>query len=192
MSVMSAPDIWSGQERLLTADDMETMPDDEFRYELDDGVLIMSPAPSSLHQLAVARLTAILTAACPAELVVLPGVGVNITRFQHRVPDVAVVTADSFETVFQERPPVLTVEVASPRTSLYDRSRKKDIYEKFAIPSYWIVTPDRDMPELTVFELRSGSYGLVAQVAGDDAFDAELPFPVSVRPSRLVTTGPLG
>jgi hypothetical protein len=32
-------------------------PDDEFRYELDDGVLIVSPAPSTLHQLAVARLT---------------------------------------------------------------------------------------------------------------------------------------
>jgi len=25
--------------------------------------------------------------ACPAGLVVLPGVGVNITKFQHRVPD---------------------------------------------------------------------------------------------------------
>jgi Uma2 family endonuclease len=192
MSVMSAPDVWSGQERLLTVDDMENMPDDEFRYELDDGMLIVSSAPSSLHQLAVARLTAILTAACPAGLIVLPGVGINITRFQHRVPDVAVVQADSFETVFQERPPVLAVEVASPRTRLYDRSRKKDVYEKFGIPSYWIVTPERDMPELTVFELRSGSYELVAQLTGEDAFEAELPFPVAVAPSRLVTTGPPG
>ncbi len=53
------------------------MPDDEFRYELDDGVLIVSPAPSTLHQLAVARLTVILSAACPAGLVVLPGVSVS-------------------------------------------------------------------------------------------------------------------
>ncbi len=192
MSVMSAPDVWSGQERLLTVDDMENMPDDEFRYELDDGVLIVSPAPSSLHQLAVTRLTLILSAACPTELVVLAGVGVNITRFQHRVPDLAVVRADSFGTTFQEHPPLLAVEVASPRTRLYDRSRKKDIYEKFGIPSYWIVTPERDLPELTVFELRSGSYELAAQIAGDDAFEAELPFTVTVAPSRLVTTGPLG
>jgi Uma2 family endonuclease len=40
---------------------------DEFRYELDDGVLIVSPAPSRLHQLAVTRLAVILTTACPAE-----------------------------------------------------------------------------------------------------------------------------
>jgi hypothetical protein len=60
---------------------------------------------------------------------VLPGLGVNLNRYQHRVPDVAVVVAESRETFFQERPPELAVEVASPRTGRYDRSRKKDVYE---------------------------------------------------------------
>ena len=82
MDAMTIPDVWSGQDRALTVEDMENMPDDEFRYELDDGVLIVSPAPSTLHQFAVARLTVILSAACPAGLVVLPGVGVNINKFQ--------------------------------------------------------------------------------------------------------------
>ena len=50
MNTMTAPDVWAGQDRALTVEDMENMPDDEFRYELDDGVLIVSPAPSSLHQ----------------------------------------------------------------------------------------------------------------------------------------------
>ncbi len=59
MGVMTAPDFWSGQDRVLTVEDMENMPDDEFRYELDDGVLIVSPAPSTLHQLAVTRLAVI-------------------------------------------------------------------------------------------------------------------------------------
>jgi Uma2 family endonuclease len=188
---MSTPDVWSDLDRMLTVEDMENMPDDEFRYELDDGVLIVSPAPSSLHQLAVARLAAILTAACPAGLVVLPGVGVNVSKFQHRVPDLAVVRADSFETVFQEAPPALAVEVASPRTRLYDRNRKKDIYESFGIASYWIVTPEREHPELTVFELRDGKYEAVAVVSGDEPFEARLPFPVTVTPSALVSTSPL-
>ena len=48
------------------------------------------------------------------------------------------------------------VEVASARTRLYDRNRKKDIYQGFGIPAYWIVEPSRDHPELTVFDLRSG------------------------------------
>jgi Uma2 family endonuclease len=186
MSVMTAPDVWSDQGRALTVEDMENMPDDEFRYELDDGVLIVSPAPSNLHQRAVTRLTMILGAACPAGFEVLVGPGVNITRFQHRVPDLAVVRSDAMVTVFQERPPALVVEVASPRTRLYDRNRKKDVYERFGISSYWIVDPDPDKPELTVFELRDGRYTQVAQVAGDEAFEAALPFPVTVTPSALV------
>jgi Uma2 family endonuclease len=189
MSVMTAPDVWADQERALTVADMENMPDDEFRYELDDGVLIVSPAPSYLHQRVVLRLSLVLDAACPPGFEVLPGVGVNINQFQHRVPDVAVVRADSMDTFFQERPPALAVEVASPRTRLYDRSRKKQVYEQFGIVSYWIVEPDRDKPELIVFELRDGRYQEVARVAGDEAFQAELPFPVTVTPSELVRAG---
>jgi len=189
MNAMTAPDVWSGQDRALTVEDMENMPDDEFRYELDDGVLIVSPAPSYLHQRVVFRLAQILDAACPPEFEVLPGVGVNINRYQHRVPDLAVVRADALDTVFQERPPVLAVEVASPRTRLYDQNRKKDVYEQFGVVSYWIVDPDPGRPELTVFELRDGKYQQVARVAGDEAFRAGRPFPVTVTPSALVRAG---
>jgi Uma2 family endonuclease len=186
MSVMTAPDVWSDQGRALTVEDMENMPDDEFRYELDDGVLIVSPAPSTLHQRVVFRLAQVLDAACPPGYEVVPGVGVNLSRHQHRVPDVAVVRADSMDTVFQVRPPALAVEVASPRTRLYDRNRKKDVYGKFGIVSYWIVDLDADKPELTVFELRDGRYQEVARVAGDESFAAALPFGVTVTPSALV------
>jgi Uma2 family endonuclease len=186
MSLMPAPDVWSDQGRAITVEDMENMPDDEFRYELDDGVLIVSPAPSNLHQRAVTRLTMILGAACPAGFEVLVGPGVNITRFQHRVPDLAVVRADSMGTVFQERPPALVVEVASPRTRLYDRNRKKDVYERFGIPSYLIVDPDPDKSELMVFELRDGRYQQVAQVAGDEPFEAAIPFRVTLTAAALV------
>lgn len=186
MVVMTAPEIWADQGRALTVEDMEHMPDDEYRYELDDGVLIVSPAPSNLHQLAVSRLVVFLSAVCPPGLLVLAGPGVNIGRFQHRVPDVAVVRADSMDTVFQEQPPLLAVEVASPRTRLYDRNRKKDVYQQFGIPSYWIIDPDKTKPELTVFELRDGKYQEVARVTGDEAYQAALPFDLRVTPSALV------
>lgn len=186
MDVMTDPYLWSGQDPMLTVEDMEKMPDDEFRYELDDGVLIVSPPPSRLHQLAVTRLAVVLSAACPTGLVVLAGVGVNISKFQHRVADVAVVRADSFESVFQETPPELVVEVASPRTRLYERNRKMDVYQGFGIPVYWIVEADRDRPELTVFELRLGAYEQTAHVIGDEEYSAMVPFPVTIVPSKLV------
>jgi Uma2 family endonuclease len=189
MNAMTAPDVWSGQDRALTVEDMENMPDDEFRYELDDGVLIVSPAPSNLHQRAVTRLVTLLVTACPPEFEVLVGPGVNISRFQHRVPDVAVVRADSMDTLFQERPPVLAVEVASPRTRLYDRNRKKDVYEQFGVVSYWIVDPEPGKPELIVFELRDGRYQQIARVTGDEEFRAAAPFPVTVTPSALARAG---
>jgi Uma2 family endonuclease len=186
MNVMTASDIWADQTRELTVEDMENMPDDEFRYELDDGMLIMFPTPSVLHQHVVSRLALILHAVCPPGFEAILGVGVNINRFQHRVPDVAVVRADSMDTVFQERPPMLVIEVFSPRTRLYDRNRKKDVYEQFGIPAYWTVEPDRDKPELTAFQLRDARYEEVARVAGDEPFHAQLPFPVTVTPAELV------
>ena len=189
MNVMTAPDFWSDQGRALTVEDMENQPDDEFRYELDDGVLIVSPAPAPRHQRATFRLGQVLDAACPPQFEVMLGVGVNINRYQHRVPDLAVVRADSTDTFFVEMAPVLAVEVASPRTRLYDRNRKKDVYEQFGIVSYWIVEPDLDQPELIVFELRDGHYQQVANVAGDEALAATLPFPVTVTPSALVRAG---
>jgi Uma2 family endonuclease len=81
------------------------------------------------------------------------------------------------------------VEVASPRTRLYDRNRKKDVYQGFGIPAYWIVEPDRHHLELTVFELRQGSYKQTAHVAGEEEYRAVLPFPVTIAPSQLVTLG---
>lgn len=195
MVAMTIPDPSADPDRLLTVDDLEELyelrPDDDRRLELDDGILIVSPFAANIHQLVVGRLSVILSRACPEDLAVLPGVGINISRFQHRVPDVAVVAANSLGTMFQEEPPALVVEVSSPSTRIYDRNRKKDVYEGFGIPSYWIVEPDRERPRLIVFELREGKYEQVADVTGDEQFRAERPFPVTIRPPALVRTGPL-
>jgi Uma2 family endonuclease len=80
-------------------------------------------------------------------------------------------------------PPLLVVEIRSPSTALIDLNRKKAAYERFGVPSYWIVNPDPPQPELTVFELRAGGYALAAKTS--EPYAADRPFTVNVAPARL-------
>lgn len=57
--------------RGLTCADLDSVPDDGWRYELIDGVLIVSPAPRLVHQRVVAGMYRALHAACPPGLEVL-------------------------------------------------------------------------------------------------------------------------
>jgi Uma2 family endonuclease len=81
-------------------------------------------------------------------------------------------------------PPVLAVEVLSPSTRRIDLGTKRLAFEAAGVASYWVVDPDE--PSLTVFELEGDAYGQVARVEGDDAWQAERPFPARVVPARLV------
>ena len=75
-------------------------------------------------------------------------------------------------------PPLLVVEIRSPSTALVDLNRKKAAYERFGIPSYWVVHPDLDRPSVRAYELDGGSYAEVAHVTGADAFRVRKPFDV--------------
>src|SRR5712664_1826090 len=188
MSVMTAAGTGLPTDRPLTVEDLDLLPDDGNKHELDDGVLVVSPAPALNHQFVLARLTVLLDAARPAEFVVLPGPGVEMTKYQYRIPDLDVVRVDSvgFEDKSVTRPPVLAIEIASPSTAIYHRNRKKDVYAGFGIASYWIVTPSLHNPTLTAYELRRGRYSQVAQVSCGDVFAATRPFAVEIVPATLV------
>ena len=60
--------------RPLTRADVRELPDDGHRYELLDGMLLVSPSPTHRHQRAVTRLGLLLGNACPSdqELLVAP------------------------------------------------------------------------------------------------------------------------
>ena len=82
-------------------------------------------------------------------------------------------------------PPLLTVDVRSPSTALIDLNRKKSTYEKFGVPSYWIVDPDPKRPELTVFELRDGCYTLEGKTT--QTITLERPFSVTIALASLTS-----
>jgi Uma2 family endonuclease len=54
----------------------------------------------------------------------------------------------------------------SPDSALRDLNLNKAVYERFGIPSYWIIDPDLDQPSLQAFELVDGAYHDAAQAAG--------------------------
>lgn len=192
MVAMTTADLWPEAGQLFTVDDLERMPDDGRRYELIDGVLVVSPAPSVAHQVVLLQLGIALDAACPDDLGVVPGPGVRMSHITELIPDLIVCQATELVGHRITEPPLLAVEIRSPSTALFDLNTKKAVYERFGIESYWIVVPDRDKPQLIAFELRGGRYEQVATVVGDEVFSAERPFAVELSPARLVARLPAG
>jgi Uma2 family endonuclease len=174
----------------LTVADLERTPDDGRRYELVDGVLIVSPAPFVSHQVVLLELAVLLDASLPDDLALVPGVGVRMSEITELVPDLVVVHRADLAGPRLTRPPVLAVEVRSRSTALFDMNTKKAVYERYGIGSYWIVMPDRHRPSLLAFELRDGRYNEVAHVFGEDEFTTGQPFRMSVVPARLVARLP--
>jgi Uma2 family endonuclease len=183
---MTIAEAWPPAGRLFTADDLDRMPDDGRRYELVDGVLMVSPAPRIPHQVVLAELIVALHGACPPGLFAVPGPGVRMSDDTELIPDLVVIRQDQLTARRVTRPPLLAVEIQSPSTALFDLNTKKAVYERFSIASYWVVIPDADQPELIAFDLRDGRYEQVAHVTGGKPFRAERPFPVEVVPARLV------
>lgn len=83
--------------------------------------------------------------------------------------------------------PLLAVEVLSPSSRLTDPGTKKLFYERLGVRSYWLVDPDLDAPSLKVLMLNDeGVYKETAHVVGDEPYEADEPFAVTVVPSALV------
>lgn len=167
-----------------TVDDLDAMPDDGRRYELIDGTLIVTPAPSGWHQLAVSRLLVALSTTCPSNLVVLVApVDVRLAQDTLIQPDVLVIPRFTVDGVI-ETTPLLAVEVLSPSTRRYDLTLKRARLEAAGCPAYWVV--DVDQPRLTCWELREGRYVEVADVQGRQRADLAQPFPCRIVPADLI------
>ena len=78
-----------------TVKELATLPDDGLRYELVDGTLLVSAAPSKLRQRAVGNLYLLLRAVCPPELeVFLAPTDYQPTASRSLQPDLLVVSRD--------------------------------------------------------------------------------------------------
>lgn len=173
-----------------TVDDLAALPDDGFRYELVDGVLLVSAAPVPNHQRAARGIFRLLDAACTTgvEAFFAP-LDFQPTRRRSLEPDVLVVRTEDVGPKNVTAPLLLAVEVLSPGTRAVDLTLKRHVYEESGVPSYWLV--DADVPSVTVLELGpDGRYVERASARGDEPLTVDLPFPVTVVPSRLLSRDP--
>jgi len=171
--------------RPFTWADLETMPDDGHRYELIDGALIVTPAPSWRHQRGVLELAVALRAKCPSDLEILVApFDVVLAADTVVQPDILVTSRDKFTEKALHGPPLLAIEILSPSTRRIDLLLKRSWYEAAGCASYWLLDPDTE--QLTAWELRAGAYELAGEAAGNESVTLTAPFPVTIVPARLL------
>ena len=176
---------WMPNTHDWTVDDLESLPDDGMRYELVDGVLLVSPAPVPRHQRAARGVFRLLDAAAPHGLeVFFAPLDFQPTRRRSLEPDLLVVRREDVGEKNITRPLLLAVEVLSPGTCTVDLSLKRQVYEESRVDAYWLVDPG--VPSVTVLELEAGRYVERVRAQGDTAVQVTRPFPLTIVPSALL------
>lgn len=130
-----------------TLSDWERLPEDGNRYEIIDGFLYMSTAPSFFHQWI--GLNFYHFVGYPAReqglaITALAPVGVIMVGAKPVQPDIVVVRMARKDIIRDRRiygVPDLIVEVLSPGSETYDTETKLHTYAEAGVPEYGIVNP---------------------------------------------------
>ena len=143
----------------------ETLPADGNRYEVIDGILYMSTAPSVFHQWVVRQVVRVLFRQIDdagVGVTLWAPIGVFMPGCDPVQPDVLVVRAADTHIYREGRimgVPALLVEVLSPSHPAYDSRTKREAYARAGVPEYWMVRPaTRDVLVCTQPEAALGDY----------------------------------
>ena len=157
---------------LLTAADLELMPDDGNRYELVEGELLVTRAPGVPHQLVLINLATEIKNHLKQHTigVILPTPGVIFDEYNSVIPDIVFLSNEQMERAgphIQEAPE-LAVEIVSPgrENARRDRVVKLQVYSKFRVKEYWVADPEART--LEVYRPSEGALALAATLKGDD------------------------
>lgn len=170
----------------FTYADLEELPSEErSRYELSYGVLVVTPAPNTIHQLILGRVTSYLRSIVLPSQEVLPEAELLIRPDLVKRPDVQVVEQSLVGNQSVTGMPDLVVEILSQATRKIDLTEKRSVYEDRGIPSYWIIDPEA--ATLTVLELdghAEGSYQQLRTV--DGVIEISVPVNLRIRPEAIL------
>ena len=142
----------------LTYEDYLSIPPDGLRHEIVDGEHFVNAAPNPRHQLVTGEFyRQLATAIHDPRLgtVFISPIDVQLSENDVVQPDIVVVLAPRKHIITATRllgAPDLVIETLSKSTKDYDRRIKKQRYERFGVPEFWIVDPDRDELEQHVLD----------------------------------------
>jgi Uma2 family endonuclease len=183
---MAAP--WP--DHLLTLDEYDALPEDNTRhYELQEGILLVTPRAVPVHQRVAKRLIDALERQAPYGWEMFGDVEVLLqSTFPSsvRAPDVVVVPDDpANETTarFNADQVVLAVEVISPGSRVTDTVTKPAQYAAAGIPHYWVIDLDGDLA-LTAYRL-AGDLGYRMLPTVTKRFITTDPFPLDIDLTSL-------
>jgi Uma2 family endonuclease len=169
-----------------TVEDLDRIPDDGLRYELLDGILLVTPAPIVVHQRAVGNVFSALRALCPPELeAFVAPLDWRPDRRTSLQPDVLVARVADLERTNITAPLVLAVEVLSPSTRRKDAVLKRSKYEDSGVLSYWLVDPDE--PAITAYDLIDGQYVEAGRSTRDQPLTLTRPCAITLTPADLIS-----
>jgi Uma2 family endonuclease len=136
-------------ERNWTWRQLAAMPDDGLRHELVAGEHLVTPSPSTRHQVVSMRLSAALHAwadQTAAGVVLHAPFDVKLSATTVLVPDLTYFSSARFAAAVNNRhatrAPDLVVEILSPATRRRDSGTKRAVYEREGVREYWLVDPD--------------------------------------------------
>ncbi|MEK6716112.1 MAG: Uma2 family endonuclease [candidate division NC10 bacterium] len=168
------------QRVILTYKEYEALPADGRRYEIHEGELSVTPAPSPRHQRISRNLFRILDAHVKAreigEVLYAP-LDVILSETSIVQPDIVYLDPTRLTAVSHrgvEGPPTLAVEILSPATTLIDRSTKHQLYARHGVPFFWLVDPEGRTVD--VFALGPQGYSLALRAFGTEPVGPP-PFP---------------
>ncbi len=162
----------SAVEVKFTYQDLRSTPDDGNRYELFEGDLIVSPAPTFSHQRVVSRLFRLLSNYVAerhlGEVVTAP-CDVLFSDDTVVEPDLLFISHEK-SSIIQEHgvvgAPDLVVEVLSKSTGDRDRGFKLKLYAQQGVKKYWLADPITQ--SLEVYSLTSNEFQLEGRFQNEE------------------------
>jgi Uma2 family endonuclease len=179
---------------LMTLDEWDALPEDNSaHYELQEGVLVVSPKPAKRHQLAVTRLAAQMERQLPIEWVAVPDFEVVVQAdgpATVRAPDLVVVRAEGPESRVMAGDVLLAVEIISPGSRKIDTHMKPFEYSEAGISHYWVVDLDPPAPSITVYGLGAPDDGYVESQTATGELIVPEPFEMRIDIGALLDRRP--